>query len=105
MTAAALTKLLRSLLDRQGNCCEPTKIPFYFAGPDADDNRRPSVDRIDSNRYYEADNLQIVCRFVNFWKGESDNEEFKRLPALMQREGRAARRGAVGTSSTDGAIP
>ena len=104
MTSAALTKLLRSLLDRQGNCCELTKIPFYFAGPDADDNRRPSVDRIDSNRHYEADNLQIVCRFVNFWKGERDNEEFKRLLALVQCEGHAPRRGAVGTSSTEAAI-
>ena len=66
MTPAELTELLRSLLDRQGNCCELTRIPFHFAGPDADDNRRPSVDRIDSNGHYGADNLQIVCRFVNY---------------------------------------
>ena len=104
MTAAALTKLLRSLLDRQGNCCELTRIPFHFAGPEADDNRRPSVDRIDSNRHYEADNLQIVCRFVNFWKGEGDNEEFKRLLALVQREGHAPRRETAGTSPTEGAV-
>ena len=36
MTAAELAKLLRFLLDRQGNCCELTRIPFHFAGePDA----------------------------------------------------------------------
>lgn len=87
MTATALTELLRSLLDRQGNCCQLTKIPFHFAGPEADDNLQPSVDRIDSNGHYEANNLQIVCRFVNFWKGDSDNEEFKRLLALVQGEG------------------
>ncbi|MDE2906562.1 MAG: hypothetical protein OXQ28_10820, partial [Acidobacteriota bacterium] len=104
MTAAELTKLLRSLLDRQGNCCELTRIPFHFAGPDADDNRRPSVDRIDSNGHYEADNVQIVCRFVNSWKGESDNEEFKRLLALVQREGGAPRRGDVGIFPAEGDI-
>jgi hypothetical protein len=55
MTVAALTKPLRSLLDRQGYCCELTKIPFHFAGPEADDNLRPSVDRIDRNGHYEGE--------------------------------------------------
>lgn len=104
MTAAALTELLRSLLDRQGNCCELTKIPFHFAGPEADDNLRPSVDRIDSNGHYEAHNLQIVCRFVNSWKGDSDNEEFKRLLALVQGEGGTPPHGAVRTSPTEADI-
>jgi hypothetical protein len=44
----------------------------------------PSVDRIDSNGHYEAGNLQVVCQFVNFWKGSSDNEEFKRLLMLVR---------------------
>ena len=86
MTSAELEKLLGSLLDLQGDRCALTGIPFHFAGPDADFNLRPSVDRIDSNGHYEHDNLQIVCRFVNFWKSDTDNEEFKRLLMLVRGE-------------------
>ena len=86
MTPAELEKLLGSLLDLQSNRCALTGIPFHFAGPDADKNLRPSVDRIDSNGHYEHGNLQIVCQFVNFWKGDSDNEEFRRLLMLVRGE-------------------
>lgn len=99
-----LTTLLGSLLDRQGNCCKLTRIPFHFSGPDADDNRQPSVDRIDSNGHYEVDNLQIVCKFVNFWKGDGDNEEFKRLLALVRDEGDTPPHGAVHTLPTEADI-
>jgi hypothetical protein len=54
----------------------------------ADRNLRPPVDRIDSDGHYEAGNLQILCQFINFWKGDSDGEEFKRLLMLMS-SGRA----------------
>ena len=86
MTRTDLEELLRSLLDLQGNRCALTGIPFHFAGPNVDNQLRPSVDRIDSNGHYEDRNLQILCRFVNFWKGDSDNEEFKRLLILVRRE-------------------
>jgi hypothetical protein len=49
-----------------------------------DKNLLPSVDRKDSNGHYEVGNLQIVCQFINFWKGDSDNEEFKRLLMLVR---------------------
>jgi len=86
MTPAELEKLLSSLLDLQGNRCALTGVPFHFLGPDADKNLLPSVDRIDSNGHYEAGNLQIVCQFINFWKSDSDNEEFKRLLMLVRGE-------------------
>ena len=86
MTRVELEELLGSLLDLQGNRCALTGIPFHFAGADADNNLRPSVDRIDSNGHYEHGNLQVVCQFVNFWKGDSDNEEFKRLLMLVRDE-------------------
>ena len=86
MTSAELDKLLRSRLDRQGNRCALTGIPFNFRGSDADKNLLPSPDRIDSSGHYEHDNLQLVCQFVNFWKGNSGNEEFKRLLRLVRRE-------------------
>ena len=84
MTPAELQKLLVSLLDRQGNRCALTGIPFHFHGPDTDKNLLPSVDRIDSNGHYETGNIQIVCKFINFWKADSDNNEFKRLLMLAR---------------------
>lgn len=84
MSATELEKLLATQLDLQSNRCTLTGIPFNFLGPDADKNLLPSADRIDSNGHYEAGNIQIVCRFINFWKGDTDNEEFKRLLMLVR---------------------
>jgi hypothetical protein len=84
MTPEELEKHIASLLDVQGDRCALTGIPFQFHGPDMDKNLLPSVDRKDSNGHYEVGNLQIVCQFINFWKGDSDNEEFKRLLMLVR---------------------
>lgn len=84
MTSEQLEKLIALLLDLQGNRCALTGLPFQFHGPNTDGNLNPSVDRIDSNGHYEPDNIQIVCQFVNFWKSDSDNEEFKRLLMLVR---------------------
>ena len=86
MNAAALERLLASLLDLQDNRCALTGIPFDFDGPGADSNLLPSVDRIDSDGHYETGNIQIVCRFVNFWKSDTDDEEFRRLLMLVRGE-------------------
>jgi hypothetical protein len=86
MTSAELEKLVASLLDVQENRCSLTGIPFNFLGPDADKNLLPSLDRIDSSGHYEAGNLQIVCQFINFWKSDSDNEEFRRLLKMVRGE-------------------
>ena len=87
MTQAELEDLLWSLLDTQNNRCALTGIRFDFAEVGADENLRPSVDRIDSNGHYEGGNLQIVCQFINFWKGDTDNDDFKRLLRFVWREG------------------
>ena len=84
MTTAELEKLIASLLDLQDNRCALTGIPFNFIGPEADKNLLPSLDRIDSSGHYEVGNLQVVCQFINFWKGDSDNEEFRRLLMLVR---------------------
>lgn len=86
MTSTELEKLIASLLDLQDNRCALTGIPFNFIGPSADKNLLPSLDRIDSNAHYEVGNLQVVCQFVNFWKGAGDNEEFRRLLMLVRGE-------------------
>lgn len=79
-----LDELLTLLLDQQENRCALTGISFNFHDPNADKALLPSPDRIDSNGHYEAGNLQIVCKFVNFWKGATENEEFKRLLMLVR---------------------
>jgi len=84
LSGQELEDLLAELLDLQGNRCALTGIPFHFHGPDADSNLLPSPDRIDSNGHYVRGNIQIVCRFINFWKGASDNEEFKELLMLVR---------------------
>ena len=84
MTSDQLEKLLASLLDLYENHCALTGIPFHFDGPQADRNLLPSVDRINSDGHYEEKNIQVVCRFINLWKGDSDSEEFKRLLLLVR---------------------
>lgn len=84
MTTAELEKLIASLLDLQDNRCALTGIPFQFLGPEADKNLLPSLDRVDSAGHYEVGNLQVVCQFINFWKGDSDNAEFQRLLMLVR---------------------
>jgi hypothetical protein len=78
----ALQACLEELMQTQGDRCALTGIPFQFDGDDP--NLLPSPDRIDSQGHYERGNLQIVCRFVNFWKGSSNNVEFLRLLALVR---------------------
>lgn len=84
MTSTELEKLLASLLDLQHNRCALTGIPFSFHGPEMDKNLLPSVDRINSDGHYEVGNLQVVCQFINFWKSDGDNTEFKRLLTLVR---------------------
>jgi hypothetical protein len=49
-----------------------------------DDQCRYSLDRIVSSKHYEPGNLQLVCKFVNQWKGAMADEEFIRLIALLR---------------------
>lgn len=81
---AKLDELIRSRLQLQQGRCNLTGLTLHAHGPDADLNLLPSADRIDSSRHYELDNIQIVCRFINFWKGASNNAEFQRLLMLVR---------------------
>ena len=82
MTTGDLEAELDRLLTLQSNRCALTGIPFDFQGQDK--SLLPSLDRIDSNGHYEAGNLQIVCQFINFWKGDADNDEFARLLMVVR---------------------
>lgn len=83
MTPVRLEARITALLKLQQYRCALTGIPLD-PSLTGDKNVRPSLDRIDSSMHYEEGNVQVVCRFINFWKGASDNEEFKRLLTLVR---------------------
>jgi hypothetical protein len=88
MTRLELENFLLELMIKQENRCALTGIPFHFSRePNCDKALLPSPDRKDSNGHYEPSNLQVVCRFVNLWKSDSENEEFRRLLDLVRGSG------------------
>lgn len=80
----ALEALLPRLLEQQKERCAITRLPFQYEG---DKNMLPSADRIDSSGHYEEGNLQLVCRFINFWKQATPDDEFRRLIAIVRNSG------------------
>lgn len=84
MTEAQLELKIRELFEIQGDRCAIANLPFQFHNACEDTNLLPSLDRIDSNGHYDIDNIQLVCRFVNFWKQASDDKEFRRLIMLIR---------------------
>lgn len=84
LSKEALIAHLNELLDETGNRCAVTGLILQFEGPDA--QLRPSLDRIDSNGHYDAGNLQVVARFINFWKRDTHDIEFRRLIAAVRGE-------------------
>lgn len=79
-----LEALLSRLLEQQKECCAITHLPFQYEG---DKNMLPSADRIDSSGHYEEANLQLVCRFINFWKQATPDDEFRRLIGIVRDSG------------------
>lgn len=84
MSKEALIAHLNELLFETGDRCAITGLSLQFEG--FDDQLRPSLDRIDSNGHYEVGNLQVVARFINFWKRDTVDIEFRRLIALVRGE-------------------
>lgn len=77
---------LENLLETQEGFCALTGLKLLMDGESGDHELHCSLDRIDSDGHYEEGNLQIVCKFVNRWKGASDNDEFARLIQLLQED-------------------
>ncbi len=78
-SAAALQDYILELVGAQEYFCELTNLPLELDEVNGDPAMFASLDRIDSSGHYAPGNLQVVCRFANFWKGASDNVEFRRL--------------------------
>ena len=81
-----LERHLRDLLEAQEERCALSGLPLQFLGSHDDKQMLCSLDRISSSGHYERGNLQIVCRFINFWKNNSDNQEFTRLLGVVQSQ-------------------
>lgn len=60
--------------------------PFYGFSPEEDGyigwSEETARDRMLGQ--IEEGNLQVVCQFINFWKGDVANEEFRRLLNLVR---------------------
>lgn len=70
-------QFLLKLLEKQGRRCAITGIEFTFRAEfdGRIDQFRASVDRIDSNKGYTKDNVQLVCAQVNLMKHQSTETE------------------------------
>jgi hypothetical protein len=79
-----LQQYLESLVEAQEGFCAITDLRLQFDGDEEDSQMLCSLDRIDSDGHYEAGNLQVVCRFVNQWKSDTEDKEFRRLIALVR---------------------
>lgn len=79
-----LIRHLEELLEETNDRCAITGLLLNFEGPD--DQLRPSLDRIDSDGHYELGNLQVVARFINFWKRDTVDAEFRRLISIVRGE-------------------
>lgn len=79
MNSYQLEHIVRELVEASRDCCAITGLPFEYEGDGENTAMRPSLDRIDSSGHYEAGNVQLVCRFINFWKMATDDGEFRIL--------------------------
>lgn len=81
----ALGLHIAHLIEQQGRLCAITSLPLHFEGVGStDENLLASLDRIDASGHYAPGNLQIVCRFINRWKSDDSDDNFRRLIALVR---------------------
>lgn len=78
-----LEKYCSDLFDAQEGLCAVTNLPLQYVGGD-DPQMCCSLDRIDSDGHYEKGNLQVVCRFINRWKSDGEDAEFRRLIEIVR---------------------
>ena len=80
----ALERYVLELYEAQEGVCAISGVELQHDEEDADRALICSLDRIDSDGHYEPGNLQVVCRFINFWKSDSADAEFRRLIRIVQ---------------------
>lgn len=65
---------LMALYETQNGKCAVTGVTMTFSSGGAPTNI--SVDRKDSTRPYDRDNVHLVCQAINYMKGNLPHEEF-----------------------------
>lgn len=80
-----LNLYIYQLYEAQMGFCALSGIKMQLDSEAEDQQLLCSLDRIDSDGHYEKGNLQLVCRFINFWKSDQKDNEFRRLLGLVQR--------------------
>ncbi|WP_197058981.1 hypothetical protein [Paracoccus sanguinis] len=78
---AELSEFIVGKLDESHNRCSISGLKLEF---DGDPQLYPSLDRIDSRGHYVPENLQVVARFINFWKNNMADDEFRRLLKIVR---------------------
>lgn len=79
-----LEKIIDDIIKKQRGLCALTDLPLQWEETSEDPAMIASLDRIDSEGHYSSENLQVVCRFVNQWKSNSADGEFRRLLAVVR---------------------
>ncbi len=74
-----LETFVNKLLSIQEGICAISGLTLQYRDSCDDPAMLCSLDRIDSNGHYERGNLQVVCRFINKWKSDAPDDEFRRL--------------------------
>lgn len=77
-------RFIEALVEAQDGLCAISELPLQFDGEHSDVEFLCSLDRIDSSGDYEDGNLQVVCRFVNRWKGNDEDLNFRRLMGVVR---------------------
>jgi len=81
-------RYVSALIETQSGRCAISGLAIQRDEACKDSEMLASLDRIDSGGHYAAGNLQVVCRFINRWKGVDDNALFLRLLGEL-RQGHA----------------
>jgi hypothetical protein len=83
-TSREFEEHIEALVDSQDRLCAITGFPLQFDGEHDDPEFLCSLDRIDSSGHYELGNLQVVCRFINRWKNDGKDADFRRLIDIVR---------------------
>ena len=79
-----LERLINMLVELQGGLCAVTGLTLQWKGHEEDEAMLASLDRVDSDGHYVDGNIQVVCRFINKWKSNSPDGEFRRLVDIVR---------------------
>lgn len=83
-TPFELEEYILKLIEMQEGLCALSGLRLQYDGDIDDLELRCSLDRIDSNGHYVDGNLQVVCWFINRWKSDSGDDEFRRLLSIVR---------------------